>query len=1054
MRYICEKVNDWENPKLFEINKEPGHVRLIPFDDAKSALKEPNSNSPWYKRLSGTWKFMWAPNPGSAPKDFFREDFDAEDWDDIPVPSNWQILGYGTPIYTNVQYPFPPDPPRVPHDKNEIGSYRKAFIIPEDWSEREIFLVFEGVDSAFYLWINGEMVGYSQGSRIPAEFNITPYVHKGENILAVQVYQWSDATYIEDQDMWWLNGIFRDVYLYAAPKVHVRDVFVKTILDSDYKDAELKVKAEVASYSGEDISDFTLEVQLFDANEKPVFEESIWKRLEVRSNLNVFAELETRVVNPRKWSAEDPYLYTLVITLKNPHGEVVEVVSSSVGFRSVEIKNGKILVNGAPVLLKGVNRHEFDPDRGRAITVESMIKDIKLMKQFNINAVRTAHYCNDPRWYDLCDRYGLYIIDEADIECHGLVANTTTRYWKDPANDSVWLNAMMDRVVRMVERDKNHPCVIIWSLGNESGYGANHDALAGWIHGYDPTRPVHYEGTIRAPGRRVPGCVDIISVMYPTIERLIELATDPDDDRPVIMCEYAHSMGNSTGNLKEYWEAIESHERLRGGFIWDWVDQGIRQWTEDGEEYFAYGGDFGDTPNDGNFCLNGVIGADRVPRPALWEYKKIIQPVKVDFVDLENGLVKVTNKYDFSDLSGLDVSWKLLEDGDIIQRGELEELSVPPGESEAITVPFVMPELKPGAEYWLILSFTLAEDTLWADKGHEVAWEQFKMPFDVPSPQVVKLSDMTELKLSENECEVTIDGACMQLVFSKEEGRLVSFEYSGRELLKTGPVLNVWRAPTDNDAIPSERMGPFACRWREAGLDRLNHFVRNITAFQINSKVVQVIIDSTSAATGLSEGFECRYVYTVYGSGDMVIETNIVPKGSLPPLPRIGLQMTLPGEYNAFTWYGRGPHENYVDRNEGAQVGLYSGSVDEQYVPYVMPQENGNKTDVRWVSLTDEDGFGLLAVGLPLLEVSAHHFTTEDLTNARHTFELKRRDDITLNLDYKQSGLGSASCGPETLPKYQIQPEPVTFKVRLRAVSCDMQSLMELSRQILEAPKS
>jgi len=1038
---------DWENSRVVERNKEPAHATLIPYANKDTALSGERSHSPWFLSLNGNWKFSLAPNPELAPKDFHRSDFDVEGWDTIPVPSNWQMLGYDKPIYTNVTYPFHANPPRVPHDGNPTGSYRRSFELPDAWKGREIFLVFEGVDSAVYVWVNGVIVGYSQGSRLPAEFDITPFVRSSENVLAVQVYRWSDGSYLEDQDMWRLSGIYRDVYLFCTPKIHVRDFFVTTELDRRCVDATLRVRIKTRNYSSDKVEDCSIEASLLDADGRPVFETAFTHIIErIGARDEAIVDFASRVDNPHKWSAESPYLYSLLITLKDSTGEILEVEECKVGFRQIEAKDGRILVNGVPVLLKGVNRHEHDDVRGKAVTVESMIADIKLMKQFYFNAVRTSHYPNDPAWCDLCDRYGLYVIDEANIECHGLANIGGTNIRREPANDPEWLNAFMERCVRMVERDKNHPCVIMWSLGNESGYGPNHDAMAGWIHGYDPTRLVHYEGTIHVSGKVSP-VVDVISIMYPTIDRLIELAEDSNDNRPIIMCEYAHSMGNSTGNLKEYWETISKYKRLCGGFIWDWVDQGIRRKTDEGVEWWAYGGDFGDEPNDLNFCINGLIWPDRTPHPAMWECKKIFQPVEVEAVDLKAGKVKIVNRYDVSDLSQLEIFWQLCADDEILESGQLPRLYTPAGNSQIVTVPFAMPELKPGAEYWLNLRFRLWHGTIWAEKGYEVAWSQLKMPFDVPSGQALMVEDMPPLQRRETAKEIIIAGEDFSLVFDREKGHLVSFNYMGSELIKKGPSPNFWRAPTDNDAA---RM---AVEWRNFGLDRIEHEIEDVKVKQVLPQVVVIQVRSSASAPDIAEGFKCQHTYTIYGSSDVIVEADILPSEKLPPLPRIGLQFLIPGDYDKFTWYGRGPHENYCDRKEGAPVGVYSGTVDDQYVPYIMPQENGNKTDVRWVSLTDKNGLGLLAVGTPLLEVSAHHLTTEDLTKAKHTFELKRREDIILNLDCKQSGLGGASCGPDTLPEYLIEPEPVHFSVRIRPLSLKDPSAMMLSKQTMQMPE-
>jgi len=1135
------QLNDWENPQVVGRNKEPAHTTAIPFADVPSALRGERSDSPYFMLLNGDWRFHWSPNPGTAPEDFYREDFDDSSWDTIAVPGNWQVQGYGVPRYLSADYAFDiTHLPRVQEDTNEVGSYRTTFTIPEEWRGRQVFIHFDGVDSAFYLWINGQMVGYSQDSRLPAEFNITPYIRPGENLLAVRVYRWSDGSYLEDQDMWFLSGIFRDVYLFSTPTVHIRDFWVRTELDADYRDAVLRLRVNVRNYGERDVAGCTLEMALF-GEDRRVGESAI--EIAVGAGSEVVLELEQAVANPRKWSAEEPNLYTLLLTLKDRRGRVLEVQRCNVGFRQVEIRGGKILVNGVPVYFRGVNRHEHDPDRGHAVTVDSMLQDILLMKRFNINAVRTCHYPDDPRWYDLCDRYGIYLIDEANIESHGV--------WDRLTKDPEWKTAFMERGTRMVERDKNHPSVIIWSLGNESGYGPNHVVLAEWIHAHDPTRPVHYESATSFRVYRGPDTapeIDILSTMYPKVDDLARMAQVPGETRPLIMCEYAHAMGNSPGNLKEYWEVIESYPRLAGGFIWDWVDQGIRRNT-DGVEWFAYGGDFGDEPNSGSFCINGLIFPDRTIHPSLWEVKKVYQPVRVVPVDLPAGKVEVINRYAFSDLSRLDVTWTLSADDQVLQTGQLPRLHTPAGSREIVTVPLEKPPLQPGVEYWLTLSFTLAEDTPWAEKGHEVAWEQFKLPFNAPPPPTLPVSEMPALRLTDSAGQAVIEGDGFRLVFDKETGTIASFRYGEHELIARGPRLNVWRAPTENDLNTwgDERA---ALRWRQVGLDQLQERITGVEVVQLMPQVVRLNARSLSTVredavlpeppgieeqlsalaqglhwllseeqfqalclrlncTDLSEGdkqaqtralvnrfaaeerlfdlfkavhdllvesnlpvpdqireivaagrievkperkrparFECEYTYTIYGSGDIVLETHVAPDVDVPFLPRLGLQMQLPGGYEQFTWYGRGPHENYVDRKEGARVGVYSGTVDEQYVPYIVPEENGNKTEVRWVSLTNADGVGLLAVGMPTMEVSAHHYTTEDLTQARHTYELVRREEITLNLDYAQSGLGSASCGPGRLEKYQLKPEEVRYRVRLRPFSA-AESPMALSKQVV-----
>jgi beta-galactosidase/beta-glucuronidase len=789
------------------------------------------------------------------------------------------------------------------------------------------------------------------------------------------------------------------------------------------------------------VDGFLVEANLLDAENRPVPGGSSTAAIGIAEGEETVLELLCRVENPRKWSAEQPNLYPLLLTIKDRAGSILEAEKCAVGFRQVEIRDGKILINGVPVLFKGVNRHEHDPVRGHSVTVESMIEDILLMKRANINAVRTCHYPDDPRWYDLCDQYGIYLIDEANIESHGV--------WDRLNKDPEWRTAFLERGSRMVERDKNHPCVVIWSMGNESGYGPNHAALADWIHQNDPTRPVHYESARDEP------YLDIVSVMYPPLDRLIDLATKPGETRPLIMCEYAHAMGNSPGNLKEYWDVIQAYPRLRGGFVWDWVDQGIRRVTEDGEVWYAYGGDFGDAPSNGSFCINGLIFPDRRPHPSLWELKKVLQPVKIEPIDLLVGKVEIHNKYFFSDLAGLDITWKLSADDRLLQSGGLGKLITPPGEREVVTIPFKRPEVEAGVEYWLTVSFCLAEGASWAAKGHEVAWEQFKVPYDVPQPASMPISEMPKLKLSEDDGRVSVEGEEIKLVFDKNAGRIQSLRYRGAELVHSGPRLNFWRAPTENDLNTSGEEKA-AAHWREVGLDQLKESVSEVRISQPMPQAVQITVHTQitvreGAVLPQTEPkpparFECEYSYTIHGSDDVILEAHILPYVEVPFLPRIGLQMQLPGGFEQFTWYGRGPHETYSDRKEGAQVGVYSGTVDEQYVPYIFPEENGNKTDVRWAALTNAEGIGLLAVGFPWLNISAHHFTTEDLTQARHTHELQRRQEITLNLDCAQSGLGSASCGPGRLEKYQLKPEEVRFRLRLRPFDAVHNSPMALSK--------
>jgi beta-galactosidase len=1042
-------LQDWETPRVLSRNKEAPHVPLASYDDEAGALE--GAQSPYQKPLNGRWKFRWAPNPASAPEGFEATDYDDSGWDEIAVPGNWQLQGYGLPMYTNVQYPFPIDPRLqaaydkmgattagggrlarqmpaeafdvplvVPREDNPTGCYRTRFAVPEAWAGKQIYLRFEGVDSAFHLWLNGEAVGYSQDSRLPAEFNVSGALQSGENVLAVRVYRWSDGSYLEDQDFWRLSGIYRDVVLWAAPPVHVRDLAVETELDGAYRHATLRLRVIVRNLGDRNAVGHIVGARLL--AESPVAEFSAG--VDVRSGGEAVVTMEQAVADPAKWSDEHPNLYTLSIALTDATGRTLQVVRSRIGFRQVEIRDGQLCVNGKAIRIKGVNRHEHDPDTGHTVGLASMLKDIELMKRFNINAVRTSHYPNDPRWYDLCDLYGVYVFDEANIESHGV--------WDRPARDGAWRAAYLERVRGMVGRDKNHPCVIVWSLGNEAGHGPNLEAAADWIHGHEPTRPVLYN-----PAEDLPW-VDILSPMYPTVDDLAALARDPAETRPIVMCEYAHAMGNGPGGLKEYWETIEEQRRLQGGFVWDWVDQGLRRVTPGGEEWFAYGGDYGDEPNDGSFCINGLVDPDRTPHPGLWELKKMYEPVLVQPVDLAAGRIRIANRHAFSDLSGLEIGWELEADGQVLQSGTLPRLDIEPGESMSVTISYQKPALTPGTEYCLALSFTLNRETRWAARGHEVAWAQFLVPFAL-APQARRPQAMSPLVVEESQEMIALHGQDFILTFDRASGCVCGWESRGEALVRSGPALNLWRAPTDNDA---KRL---AARWRAAGLDQVREVARDLSVEQVDPHVVRVQVETADEQVGVTS----RYVYTVYGSGDVILEHAVELGKALPPLPRVGVRLVMPGHYERFAWYGLGPHDTYADRRMGARVGVYRSTVDDQYVAYIKPQEHGNKAEVRWAALTDENGVGLLAVGMPLLNVSAQHYTAHDLAAARHTHELQRRDDIILNLDYAQAGLGSESCGPGVLPAYRLECQAYRYHLRLRPLAGHGDWPVSLSKEML-----
>ncbi len=1037
--HTARPPRDWENPALLHRNREPAAATLLPFAEAGAALGGRRGDSPWFKLLNGSWKFFYGTSLATAPAGFKTAAFDVSAWDSLPVPGNWQISGYGRPQYTNVNYPIPVDKPYVPDD-NPVGLYVRPFTLPADWKSRQTILHFAGVDSCFYVWVNGQPVGFSKVPHMPAEFNITSFLQPGENRLTVQVFQWSDGTYLEDQDMWRLSGIFRDVYLYAVPEVHVRDLRVRTPLDKSYRHATLDVRALVRNYGAKARNGLLLKLALIDAAGRTVLEQEAAADLRAAPGEDTEVVCKAPVRSPKLWNAEQPNLYTLVVTLATAAGDVIEVESVRIGFRQVEIRGGQFFVNGRTIKFRGVNRHESHPDLGHTVPLDHMVRDITLMKQHNINAVRTSHYPDDPRWYDLCDAMGLYIVDEADLEAHGYGYEAADIPSRDPA----WQDAFVDRAVRMAERDKNHPCIVMWSLGNESGYGPNHDAMAAAIRAIDPTRPIHYEGAWESP------TVDVVSRMYTNVPDLIKQGEQTTDARPFFLCEYAHAMGNSPGNLKEYWDAIWKYPRLIGGCVWEWTDHGIRQKTPDGREWFAYGGDFGEQPHDGNFCIDGLIFPDRIPHPGLTDYKKILEPVVVTAVDLKRGKVEIYNRQDFAGLEACECRWTLKRDGAAVQEGTLELPEIAARTKAGVTVPVKLPKEADVADYWLTLSFVLKAEASWAPRGHEVAWAQFELPTLKAAATAAPLSRLPTLTVAEGDATVCIASETFAMTFDKHTGTIVEWLYEGVPLVTVGPQFQAWRAPTDNDGTlwGSDKA---SINWRLAGLDRLQQRITGLTVTPLGKHAVALDVSAVFAAKAVRPAFRCDFRTVVYGSGDVVIRSHVTPRADLPPLARLGLRIRLPGAFDRFAWYGRGPHETHIDRKESGRFDVYRATVQEQYVPYIRPQENGNKTDVRWAAVTDIRGMGLLAVGMPVLEVSAHHYTAEDFTQAKHTHELVRRNETILNLDYRQAPLGSNSCGPGPLPEYLLKAEEVTFSMRLKPFAIESADPMTLARTAPEA---
>lgn len=1006
----AQNVPGWENPGVFRINNEPAHASLIPYNDRDASLTFERNNSGLYKSLNGTWKFRYLRNPFQTPEDFPTDSLDESRWGKIEVPGNWQLQGsYDPPVFTNIQHPFEADPPNVPDDYNPTGLYRTRFTVPEAWDGKQVFLHFDGIQSAGTVYINGKMVGYSEDAMTPAEYNITGFLRQGENLLAVQVLNWSDGSYLEDQDFWRLSGIYRDVYLFAAPSQHIRDFHVMTSLDENYTNATLKLNVAVKNYSSTPAKNLSVNVTLSDADLKPVIEE----KLNVGSSgagKETVVKLEQEISNPLKWTAETPNLYVLTMELLDPSGKPLEVVSTKIGFREVEIRNGQLLFNGKPIEIKGTNRHEFDMYRGRALTRESMIRDIILMKRLNINAVRTSHYPNDPMWYSLCDEYGIYVMDEANIESHELWADRKYYIAEKPE----WKAAWIDRGVSMVHRDKNHPCIFSWSMGNETGWGANFDAMYKAMKAIDPTRPIHYESKTPAYAN-VLSRYDIISTMYPTLNDIVSLMNQ-DPTRPVIICEYAHTMGNSLGNFKKYWDLYYKYPRLQGGFNWDWVDQGLRSKDHAGREYWNIVNYI-----DGANASDGLINPDRVPQPETNEFKKIIQNIRVN--DLGNGKVRLHNLFFFTTLENVIMEWELVRDGMVVQRGIIDNLKVNPQDSMEMSVPVNNELISKEGEYFLNLVFRTKHDLPYADKGYDIAKEQIalkegnlasKQPSAGKKPLRVEKGDIT-----------VISGDGILIKVNSVTGQLISYKYRGSELIADPLKPCFWRVPTDNDEGGGEH--GYATRWRKAGLDNFGIKVNSLNTSSLNDGSVLLETASTlSFRSGKTMTMNSRYTFHADGKIDFDMDLSL--NDDFPPLARVGMQFAMPASYDNMKWYGRGPFESYQDRKVSAHVGLYHGPVADQHFDYVMPQENGNKTDVRWLSITDEAATGFQITGRQLMEVNVKDYSQEALNMAKTTHQLNRGNKTYVHLDLNQMGLGGDdSWTPRVHEEYLLNKKSYKF---------------------------
>jgi beta-galactosidase len=1005
--------NDWENPTVIAINKEPARSSFYSYTKARQALSFNRDNAEYLKLLNGYWQFNWVKEPSQRPLDFYKAEFDVSAWDRIKVPSNWELEGYGIPIYVNQSYPFAmknPQPPQIPEGWNPVGSYRRNFTLDESWNGKRVFIHLGAVKSAFYIWVNGQKLGYSQGSKLPAEFEISEYIQAGENTLALEVYRWSDGSYLECQDFWRLSGIERDVYVYATDDIRLRDIHFTCDLDSVYRHATYKVDVDMEAINKR--GNYQLEARLLDGNR----EVSVIKQMVVVDSASTQVTLRGELDQPMLWSAETPNLYTLQLSLKDEHHTTIEATAIRVGFRKVEITGGQLLVNGKAIYLKGVNRHEHDEVTGHVVSRESMLQDIRLMKEHNINAVRTSHYPNDPLWYQLCDEYGLYVIDEANIESHGMGYGE-----RSLAKDTTWKAAHLDRVHRMVQRDKNHPSVIIWSLGNEAGDGINFEVCSDWIHQFDASRPVHYE---RAEEK---AHTDIVCPMYAPIEHLVRYGKQLQK-RPYILCEYAHAMGNSLGNLQEYWDVIEHYDNLQGGFIWDWVDQGLVSYTDKGEKYWAYGGDFGpdDIPSDRNFCMNGLVNPDRTLHPAIHEVKKVYQYIDFKPVPFTINALLVTNKYHFITLERFELEWEMLEDGHVISTGKLPLEAIEPGQTQK--VPFYINgwKRKENSEYFMNIKAQLKEDWGLLDEGTTVATEQI----NIGSSYRPELKDSKlPVHILQSDKSYVVGGERFLAQFDMESGSLYSYSYNEKEMLAEELIPTFWKAPNDNDF--GYKMQKELAVWRnvmdsarivDSKLSRLGNF-QAVVYFRFFLPTVESYINLH---------------YTLSGNGQMVIDYAFeAGDKDMPMLPRIGMKVALVPDFTKLSWYGRGPWENYPDRNTSAFVGIYNSLVKEQYVEYASPQDNGYKTDVRWMKLSNAAGSGLHVMANSPFGFSALHFTTEDFTAEErgqlHPYDLEAKDEVYLNLDHQIMGVGGDnSWGAKPHSPYLIMPNNYTFQLIIR----------------------
>lgn len=1002
-------MKTWENHQIDGINRMPARAHFLTFQSKEKALLNNNRYTHAFKNLNGVWKFMFLDAPEYSPEGFFNSDFDVTKMDDITVPGNWQLQGYGKMHYSDLWYNFPINPPYVPTE-NPTGIYKRTFFVEESYRDKKIIIRFCGVDSAYHLWINGKEVGYSKVARNESEFDITDIIRVGEeNDVTVRVYQWSDGTYLEDQDMWWESGIFRDVELIGVPKDGINDYKVIADLDDEYKNGIFKVEAFLRT-----TKEVNVTFELVDAGENTVFTKTVVAK-------EGKACIDEVIADVNHWTAETPYLYKLFMTIEDD-GQIVEVIPQNVGFRNIRLNGETFLVNGVAIKFKGVNRHDYSPQNGRVVSREEIEKDIILMKQFNINAIRTSHYPNSYYLYDLCDEYGMYLIAETDLECHGF---ELTGDYKWITDDPSWELAYVSRMTRMIERDKNHPAIIFWSLGNESAFGCNFRKMTDVAHEMDPTRLVHYEGDFDVES------ADVYSTMYTWIENPKKPYLMKDiiekSKKPHIHCEYCHAMGNGPGNLKDYQDLVYAHDKLQGGFVWEWFDHGIESFTESGEKYYRYGGDFGDDPSNKDFCIDGLIMPDRTPSPGLYEYKKVIEPITTTAVDIQKGIINLLSRYDFANLDRFNLVYKVMEDDVILQTGFMAVPSIEARANKDITLPYDLSaiKVKPGAHYYVNISYQLREDTSYASSGHELATAQFELPL-YKEGIVVRPEGI--LNVEKEHTTLHVKGANFSLDFNLVNGNLMNIVRDGMQVLSKGPRLTLWRAPISNDMEIIDKL-------KKVYFLHLEHEVVMNIDYHMEGNILKVEVDTINSTTNSAWHFKTKYVYTVCPSGDILIDVEGTPSGrvDLAPdmLPRIGVSMHLDKSMEHVRYFGMGPGENYADSKEAAQMGLYANTVDGLFTNYVIPQENGNHMGCKWVSMTNDRGMGLLASTEGDFNFSASWYEDKDLDDAKHTCDLVKRDYIVFNVDYKQNALGTNSCGQWQLDKYRAKFEDFKLSFRL-----------------------